>query len=63
MAFTTKNLAGAMLVLALAASGSMALAKGHDQSQTATPGQNVQAETVAAAHTLGAALGGGMGPQ
>ena len=36
-----------------------ALAKGHDQSGTATPGANVGSETVSSAQTLGAARGNG----
>ncbi len=70
MKLTKTNIAGAILALTLAASGSMAMAKGHEQGLGADkipnatgPGQNVDGETVAGAHTLGAALGGGVGPQ
>lgn len=40
----------------------LAHAKGHDQSGTLEPGASVGAETVAAAKTLGAALGNGQKP-
>lgn len=63
MTFAMKHIVGGVLAIALAASGGMAFAKAHDQGQTANPGQCVQEETVGPAHTLGAALGGGVGPQ
>ena len=63
MTFAIKQILGGMLAMTLAVSGGMVFAKAHDQGQTAVPGQNLQAETVAAAQTLGAALGGGVGPQ
>ena len=44
--------------LTLIAAGA-AMAKGHDQSGTESPGANVGAETVGPAQTLGAALGNG----
>lgn len=39
------------------AAPSLALAKGHDQGQTDTPGKNVFLETVSPAKTLGGARG------
>lgn len=55
MTLTTKFFATA-LTTALLASGA-ALAKGHDQSGTAVPGENAGAETAAPAQTLGSAKG------
>ncbi len=60
MTFAMKQIVGGVLAMALAVSGGMALAKAHDQGQTANPGQNVQSETVDMAHGLGAALGAGV---
>ena len=40
-------------IAAFVAAAPFAFAKGHDQGQTAKPGDNVHAETVAAAKTLG----------
>lgn len=55
----TKLIATAALSIALA---SGAFAKDHDQSGTDTPGENVGAETVTSAKTLGEARGNGKKP-
>ena len=52
-----KKLTSLTLIAALSAGAAMA--KGHDQSGTESPGANVGAETVGPAQTLGAALGNG----
>ena len=45
---------GCVVAIGLA---STAIAKGHDQGQTATPGSSVQTETVGPAQGLGTAVG------
>ena len=59
MTFAMKQIAGGVLAMAMAVSGGMAMAKAHSQNNTATPGDMVQAETVAAAYTLGVTRSGG----
>ena len=63
MTFAMKQIVGGLLAMTLAVSAGMAFAKGHDQSSSGDPGQNVHTQTVAGAFGLGAHPGKGVGPR